>query len=122
MVFTQTTLQSESLKKEKSHVVDYHRNSNHPVAARLFRPEHQLKLPANRRLDPYPARDCPHPHRFEAVGDRELLDPRCVIASFHEPVLLPSLLVKTKCPLPGRGGRPNNEQAYSNRITRLPQS
>jgi hypothetical protein len=65
-----------SLKKEKSHVVDYRRRFNHFVAARLFRPEYQLQLPTNRQLDPYPARDCGHSHRFAAAGDREFLNRR----------------------------------------------
>lgn len=43
--------------KGESHVVDNHRNSAHPVGARLFRAEHQPQLPANRQLDPYPARN-----------------------------------------------------------------
>jgi len=51
-------------QKEKSHVVDYHRNSNHPVAARLFRSEHKSRLPANRRLDSYSDRYRRHPHHI----------------------------------------------------------
>ena len=33
--------------------MDYRRNSSHSVAARLFRSEHQPKVPSNRQLDPY---------------------------------------------------------------------
>jgi hypothetical protein len=61
-----TVIQSN---KEKSHVVDYRCDSNHPLAARLFRSEHQLKLPAHGQLDPHFDRHRPDPHRFEAVGD-----------------------------------------------------
>ena len=37
-------------QKEKSHVVDYHRNSNNPVAVRLFGSEHNSKSPTLRSL------------------------------------------------------------------------
>ena len=49
--------------------MDYYRNSCNPLVARLFWPEDKPKFPANRRLDPYPDRDCRHPHYFETVGD-----------------------------------------------------
>jgi hypothetical protein len=56
-------------QKEKSHVVDYRRNSGNSVAARLFRSEHKSKFPANWQLDPYFARNCCHPHRSKPAGD-----------------------------------------------------
>ena len=37
--------------------MDYHRNSNNTVVARLFRSEHKSKLPAHRQLDPYSDRN-----------------------------------------------------------------
>jgi hypothetical protein len=58
---------SKELKKEKSHVVDYHRNSIHPVAARLSRWQHQPKLPENGQLDPHFDRHCGHPGYIEPV-------------------------------------------------------
>ena len=57
-------------QKEKTHVVDYHRNSSNPVAARLFRRKYQSQVPEDRRLDSYTDRYCPHPHCFASVGDR----------------------------------------------------
>ena len=65
---------SKSLKKETSHVVDHHRDSDHPVATRLFRSEHKFKLSADGRLGPYFDRYRRHPHRFAPVGN--CLDPR----------------------------------------------
>ena len=56
-------------QKEKSYVVDYHCNSGHPVAARLFGWKHKSKLPEDRQLDSHPARYCRHPNRSEPVGD-----------------------------------------------------
>jgi hypothetical protein len=56
-------------QKEKSHVMDYHRNSNHPVATRLFRSKHKSRLPANRRLDSHSDRDRSHPHHITPAGD-----------------------------------------------------
>ena len=50
--------------------MDYHCNSINPVAVRLFRSEHQPKLPANRQLDSHSARYCRYPNCFEAVGGR----------------------------------------------------
>ncbi len=55
-------------QKEKSHVVDYHRNSSNPVAARLFRSEHKSRLPANRRLDSHSDRYRSHPHHITPAG------------------------------------------------------
>ena len=74
-----TIILSQSLKKEKSHVVDYHRNSNHPVAARFLGWKHQPKLSENRQLDPCFDRYRRHPHRFETIGDRRVLDFRLAI-------------------------------------------
>ena len=54
--------------------MDYHRNSGHPVASWLFRPEHQPQLPANRQLDPCFDRYRRHTHHIARVGDR--LSPR----------------------------------------------
>ena len=51
--------------KEKSHVVDDHLNSSHPMAARLFRAEYQLKLPENGQLDSRPDRYRGHTHHIE---------------------------------------------------------
>ena len=51
-------------QKEKSHVVDYHRNSSHPVVARLFRSEHKPGFPANRQLDSHSDRDRRHPRHI----------------------------------------------------------
>ena len=50
--------------------MDYHRNSDHTMAARLFRSEHQPKLPAIRRLGPYS--DCHRcdPHHIAPTWDR----------------------------------------------------
>jgi len=45
--------------------VDHHCNFIHIVAARLFRPEDQPKLPADRRVDPYSDRYCGHPGDLE---------------------------------------------------------
>jgi hypothetical protein len=59
----------QNIQKEKSHVVDYHRNSGNSVATRLFRPEHKSEFPANRQLDTHSARSCRHPLRFKSVGD-----------------------------------------------------
>ena len=71
---TQTTTHNNHHKqiaqKEKSHVVDYHRNSNNLVANRLFRSEHKSKLPANRWLDPYFDRYRCHTYHIARVGDR----------------------------------------------------
>jgi hypothetical protein len=49
--------------------VDYHRNSNNPVAAWLFRWQHQSKFPENRQLDSHPARYCHNPSHSEPVRD-----------------------------------------------------
>ncbi len=54
--------------------MDYRRNSHHPVAARFFGWKHQRKLSENRRLDPYFDRYRRHPHHFETIGDRRVLD------------------------------------------------
>jgi hypothetical protein len=51
-------------QKEKSHVVDYHRNPGNTVAARLFRSEYQFKFPENRELGSYPDRYCRHTPHF----------------------------------------------------------
>ncbi len=56
-------------QKEKSHVMDYHRNSSYPVAARLFRAEHKSRVPANRRLDPHSDRDRRHPRHIAPPRD-----------------------------------------------------
>ena len=56
-------------QKENSHVVDYHRNSSNPVAARLFRSEHKSRLPSNRRLDSHSDRDRRHPYHIAPAGD-----------------------------------------------------
>jgi hypothetical protein len=56
-------------QKEKSHVVDYHRSSSNPVAARLFRSEYKSRLPANRRLDSHSDRYRNHPHHITPAGD-----------------------------------------------------
>jgi hypothetical protein len=45
--------------------VDYHCGSSNPVAARLFRPEHQSKIPANRQLDSHAARNRGNTRRIE---------------------------------------------------------
>ncbi len=55
--------------KEKYHVVHHHRNSNHPVVARLFRFEHKPEFPENRRVDPHSGCSCRHPHHSKSVGD-----------------------------------------------------
>jgi hypothetical protein len=63
------------LKKEKSHVVDYYRNTFHTLAARFFRPEYQSKVPANRQLDSRVDRYRRHPHHSEPSScDLNLLD------------------------------------------------
>ena len=69
----------QELQKEKSHAVDYHRNSHHFVAARFFGWKHQPKLSENRQLDPCSDRYRRHPHHFETVGDRLVLDLRFAI-------------------------------------------
>ena len=56
-------------QKEKSHVVDYHRNSINPMAARLFRSQYTSKFSANGRLDPYSDRHRGDPRHFAPVGD-----------------------------------------------------
>jgi hypothetical protein len=56
-------------QKEKSHVVDCHRNSVNPVAARLSRWKHKPKLPENRQLDSYFDRNRCDPHHFARVGN-----------------------------------------------------
>jgi hypothetical protein len=61
-------LECKSIKKEKSHVVDYRCNSSHPVAARLFRWKHKSKFPEDRQLDSHAARHCHRPDRSERVG------------------------------------------------------
>jgi hypothetical protein len=55
--------------KEKYHVVHNHRNSNHPVVARLFRFEHKPKFPEDRQLDPHSDCTCRHSYRSESVRD-----------------------------------------------------
>ena len=45
----------------------YRRSSNNPVATRLFWPEHQSKVPANRRLDSYLDRYRRHTHHIGAA-------------------------------------------------------
>ena len=45
--------------------MDYRRNSSHPVAARLFRSEHQSKVPTNRRLDSHSDRYRRHTRHIE---------------------------------------------------------
>ena len=58
-------------QKEKFHVVDYHRNSNHPVAVRLFGSKRNSKPPA---LRPLGSRfDCRRRH------PRHIGPPRCNI-------------------------------------------
>ena len=77
---TQTTIHNhrteQIAQKEKSHVVDYHRNSGGTVAARFLGWEYKPKLPAYRQLDPHSDRHRGHPGCFETVGNR--LDPRFV--------------------------------------------
>ena len=58
-------------QKEKFHVVDYHRNSNHPVAVRLFGSERNSKPPALRPLGSRSDRDRRRP--------RHIRPPRCNI-------------------------------------------
>ena len=58
--------------------MDYHRNSNHLVAARLFGWEHKPELPENRQLDPCFDRYRRYPHPFETNGDHLVLDLRLV--------------------------------------------
>jgi hypothetical protein len=87
VAITQTTIHvrhlSAALKKEKSHVVDHHRDPGHPVAARLLRPKHQPELPANGQLDPYFDRDCRHPRHIARAGDR--LAPRFIRVQKGQP-------------------------------------
>jgi hypothetical protein len=55
--------------------VDYHRNTFRTLAARLFRSEHQPKVPANRQLDPRIDRYRRHTHHSEPSScDINLLD------------------------------------------------
>ena len=49
--------------------MDYHRNSGNFVAARFFRWEHKLKLPAHRQLDSHPDRSRRDTRRFEPGRD-----------------------------------------------------
>jgi hypothetical protein len=56
------------IQKENSHVVDNHRNSINPVAAWLFWPEYQSKLPSHRQLDPYPDRYRRHTRHLEPAS------------------------------------------------------
>jgi hypothetical protein len=61
-------------QKEKTHVVDNHRNPGNPVAARLFRTQYKSKLSANRRLDSYSNRHRRHPcHIAASWGDVNIL-------------------------------------------------
>ena len=76
---------ANSIKKEKSHVVDYHCNSGNPVAARLFGWKHKSKVPENRQLDSHSHRYCHHPNRSERVGDH--LDSRFVEKQKRRPIL-----------------------------------
>jgi hypothetical protein len=69
--------------------VDYHRNSNHPVVARFLGWKHQPKLSENRQLDPCFDRYRRHPHRFETIGDRRILDPRFASKQEGQPERLP---------------------------------
>jgi hypothetical protein len=62
-------LKTKSFNKEKYHVVHHHRNSNHPMVARLFGFEHKSKFPENRRMDPYSGCSCRNPHHSKSVGD-----------------------------------------------------
>jgi hypothetical protein len=52
-------------QKEKSHVVDYHRNSNNLVAARIFRSEYKSKISENWQLDSRSDRYRRHTHHIE---------------------------------------------------------
>jgi hypothetical protein len=85
-------LYNRVLKKEKSHVVDNHRNFGSAVVARLFRSEHKPELPANRQLDPYFDRYRCHTRRFEPVGDH--VNPRFVENMKGQPDRLP---LHTQC-------------------------
>ena len=49
--------------------MDYHCNSNNPVAARLFGWKHKSKLPEDRQLDSHPARYCHNLGHSEPVRD-----------------------------------------------------
>ena len=69
--------------------MDYRRNSRNPVAARLLGWKHKPKLPENRQLDPCFDRYCRHPHHFETVGDRLVLDPRFASKQEGQPDRLP---------------------------------
>ena len=73
MWITQTTLHNhhtgQIAQKEKSHVVDYHRNPSHPVAARFPGRKYKPKVPAYRQLDPCFARYRSRPGRIERIGN-----------------------------------------------------
>jgi len=53
----------------------YRRSSNHPVATRLFRPEHQSKIPANRQLGSYADRDRRHTRHIAATRGYTFVEP-----------------------------------------------
>jgi len=69
-------------KKEKPHVVDHHRDSSNPVAARLFRSERKSKVPENRQLDSRSHRHSHHtPHITAPWGGQSLAQPARASAS-----------------------------------------
>jgi hypothetical protein len=71
---TQTAIHNQHTgriaQKEKSHVVDYHRNSSNTLAAGFFRPERLFWLTANWQRRSRLARHRGRPRCCETVGDR----------------------------------------------------
>jgi hypothetical protein len=68
---------------EKSHVVDYHRDSSNTVAARLFRSEHKSKIPAHRRLGSYSGRYRRHTHHITLPWGWGVVNVSCSLKGFQ---------------------------------------